>query len=309
MIEIDTIYGNLAIDVPEGDLIRKSLEEYGEWGLLECYFAARILEPGYRAIDVGAFVGTFSLGLSMFGAGSLVSVEPNPLILPSLKKNLAAHCAIPYHLVEQPLGIKSSGNWVLSIAEENMGASHLVQDDAKGHPVQILELNELRHKYGNYDFLKLDAEGHEQDIIESDKDYIAKECQVLFIEQNDDSNHDKLVEFLFKNQFHVYVAIFSAFNRNNYKASMGRLFSGGICEANIIATRKPIHMGDDLQMLGCALLPVHNIEELRQACLCVPRWGYHLWENMSSTELTGLVGHLITSLRDKDDSILEHIPL
>lgn len=298
MKKIDTIYGDMVADIPENDLILRCLNEYGEWGLLECYFASKILKPGYVAVDVGAFIGTFSLGLSMFGAGKLITVEPNSQVLPSLRKNLAVNAKIPFDLIEAPLGLNDGRAWALSVESDNLGGSHLVEANAGDDgAIGIVELKDLRTKYGDYDFLKIDAEGHEWDIIKSDETYIAKKCQVIFLEENDDSNHEQLIEYLIENQFYTYMAIFPAFNPNNYKSSKNRLLNIAR-EANVIATRKDISMDDTLKNLGCELIRFSNLEQFNKMRLQIPRWGCEEWENMTNVRLMGIICSLLTILKN-----------
>lgn len=294
MDKIDTYYGEIVADLPKNDLIYRNLCEYGEWGLLECYFASTILPPGYSAVDVGAFIGTFSLGLSKFGAKKIISVEPNPLVLPSLKQNLFKNSSVPFVVVEAAAGKLDERHWTLCVEYGNLGGTHLVQSqNTNGDTLKLIELSEIRKQYGGYDFLKIDAEGHEADIIESDKHYIAENVKILFFEENSDSNHEETINFLLKNGFYLYLCGFPAYNKNNYNSSQKRLLNIA-CEANILASRNPVAMSDELKRLGCFIRNFNSIDEFEKIRFFVPRWGKIEWENLDKFELLSLLSESVT---------------
>lgn len=304
---LDTIYGELTVDLAEHDLIRRCLSAYGEWGLLECSFAAGLVRPGFSAVDVGAFVGTFSLGLSMFGAKSVVSVEPNKLASESLKLNLRRNCKTSYAVVEAPLGLNDGQLWSLEVVQENMGATHLVPVESDAlTALEIMELREVREKHGPYDLLKIDAEGHEQFVILGDKDYISQSCQAVFIETNNDSDQKEIVDFLSKSGFVLYCFSFPAFNRNNYKQSSDN-FLGVAYEANLVAVRaRDLVLSDYLKASGCALKEIETFEDLKEARRRVCRWGPVEWSELNRAELLGILSRTRIDLNRSEARMSEH---
>ena len=298
MKKIDTYYGEMVADLPEHDFIYQSLSEYGEWGLLECYFASTILEPGYVAVDIGAFIGTFSLGLSRFGARKIISVEPNSLVLPSLKQNLDKNSHVPFAVVEAAAGKRDDRHWTLSVEHENLGGTHLVESHgASDKMVKIIPLSEIRKQYGNYDFLKIDAEGHETDIIESDKNYINEKAKIVFFEENSDSSHQTAIKFLLESGFYLYLCAFPAFNKNNYNSSKKRLFNIA-CESNVLASRFPVTMCDELKALGCFMWEFKSTKEFNHIRSYIPRWGRTEWEDLDKIELLALLSKAVIQLNN-----------
>ena len=85
---IDTRYGRLSI--PGGDdVVSQFLVRCGEWGWDEVGFVASTLPERARVLDIGAYLGTFGLGLSARKQlGFLCLVEANPRILPLLRANI-----------------------------------------------------------------------------------------------------------------------------------------------------------------------------------------------------------------------------
>jgi len=300
MKKIDTYYGEMIADLPENDLIYRCLSEYGEWGLLECYFSSTILKPGYVAVDIGAFIGTFSLGLSKFGAKKIISVEPNPVVLPSLKQNLDKNSHVPFTVVEAAVGKLDDRRYTLSVEHENLGGTHLVEaHGTSDKTVKVVPLSKIRKQYGDYDFLKIDAEGHETDIIESDKDYIKKRAKIIFFEENSDSSHQTAIKFLLENDFYLYLCAFPAFNRNNYNSSNKHLLNIAR-ESNVLASRFPVAMCDELKALGCFMWEFKSTKEFSHLRSYIPRWGEIEWENLNKFELLALLSKAVIQLRTSD---------
>src|SRR5262249_13988082 len=63
--EIVTRYGVLTVPNTSTDVIGRFLARYGEWAWDEVSFLAPLLPNGAHVLDVGAFVGTFGLGLAL----------------------------------------------------------------------------------------------------------------------------------------------------------------------------------------------------------------------------------------------------
>lgn len=82
------------IEVPAADrYFRSAIEATGEYGGLELDLYRALLAPGDLAIDVGANVGIFTIGMALAvgAAGRVLAFEPQPPIFDLLGRNVAAH--------------------------------------------------------------------------------------------------------------------------------------------------------------------------------------------------------------------------
>lgn len=87
---IDTRYGKLKVPDLKHDLIGRFLDYYGEWAFNEVRFCASLLEDGARVLDIGAFIGTFGLGVALLRRlNSLCVVEGNSELIPFLDANIS----------------------------------------------------------------------------------------------------------------------------------------------------------------------------------------------------------------------------
>ncbi|RWA52696.1 hypothetical protein AU476_16385 [Cupriavidus sp. UYMSc13B] len=90
MQEIATRYGVLDT-FDSDDLICRCLAKYGEWAQYEVQFVADNIAPGCRIADVGAFLGTFGLGLGRLAKpDGLCFVEANAATAALLRKTSPA---------------------------------------------------------------------------------------------------------------------------------------------------------------------------------------------------------------------------
>lgn len=129
------------------------------------------IHDGDIVVDIGAHVGIFSLfAASKNPSGKIYSYEPNPdnytLLLLNLKKN-AASCVSPYQLAVSAV----RRNVTLNISAKNSGGHSLqpdfVLDSDKNMIVSSVRLEDViqDNELDQIDFLKIDCEGAEYDIL------------------------------------------------------------------------------------------------------------------------------------------------
>ncbi|HWA33621.1 MAG TPA: FkbM family methyltransferase [Cyclobacteriaceae bacterium] len=130
----------------------------------------RLIEPGNFVVDVGANVG-YTAGISSLRAGQAGNVyafEPNPLLLPRLKANLAKMPFTNVHLFELGLSDqKQIGNLVLpGHYDGNQGIAYVdnaVSENAIKVPLELLD--NLIPEDKPVDVMKIDVEGYELSVF------------------------------------------------------------------------------------------------------------------------------------------------
>lgn len=121
-----------------------------------------MIKPGDWVVDVGAYIGghTHAYLRAVGPTGRVYSIEPNPEARQCLKHNC------PTAVIKDcAFGSKVSSGY-FNFNRDNPGASRLIEGDASlyGKPevmISRLDLLELPR----LDFLKIDAEGWEPDVI------------------------------------------------------------------------------------------------------------------------------------------------
>lgn len=296
---IDTRYGQLELPENGDDLVGQFLSRYGEWAWDEVTFVASNLAPGARVLDVGAFLGTFGLGLSLCQhLASVCYVEANPNVTPLLKENIRrlkrqpsqVVAAMVYGKDEPPaLGHIDRNNWgALSFASAASG--ELFTQEAESS----VTLAELRELYGPFDLIKLDVEGMERELIESDAEFLRSGHCKIWLECNEDAASLELFDVLQGLELEIYYFAFPSYNPDNYRRDPEAIYPLAF-EAGLLAGRHLSPALDDrLRAHGCLLRQVCSAEELREALWQTPRWGLKEWEAKSASEVSALAGRALT---------------
>lgn len=296
MPDIRTVYGTLNVPDWDDDLIIRTLRTYGEWAFAEQMLISPMLREGDALWDAGAYLGTFGLGVAQLAQRPLrqmVFVEPSRVLGPYLLDNLTRNAPCPVRIAPfaigqakgllQPRGDGQGGN-AGAIAYEPT-------DRAKGS-IPCRPLRDLRGEYGDYDVLKLDIEGMENEAIRGDIDYILQHRPVIWAECNEHVSSIALLEALVWLKYEpVYVA-FPFFRQNNTNQSSERIFPMAYEAALLAAPPDRLAAftgtvpGEDI-----IIRPVKTSYDLRRALWSTPRWAMEEWVGMSKAELIGQLGH------------------
>jgi FkbM family methyltransferase len=148
-----------------------------------------LVKPSDTVLDVGANIGCTSI---LFGsrARQVVSFEPSPTTFSFLKKNLAA--AGLNNVTPLNLGLgKTAGRFELTFSADNRSGgfvSNKVQASA-GHRVEAIDIaqGDTFVKGANLDgvdFIKIDVEGFERDVIEGLRDTLSTYEPTVTLELN-----------------------------------------------------------------------------------------------------------------------------
>lgn len=301
---VETSCGELLLPPEmEDDLISGALKALGEWGRVESFLLASLLRPDDRFWDVGAFIGTCTLGVERhLTLKKTVSVEANSSMLGYLRDNLARNAKSP-NVVEGCAVSATSGQlFAASANSANLGAqcftSHAEHPESLS--VEACTLAQLRARNGDYDALKLDIEGMELDALKGDIEYLRAHKPLLWVECNEDHVSIELMAAMkWLGYDPIYVA-FPAFSRRPYRNSAKAPFALAY-EAALVAgpTDRVQHLSApvDEEIL---LRPVATAGDLRRAMWDTPRWTKPEWAVLSRVELLARLGRMTTGARFAD---------
>jgi len=146
------------------------------------------VQPGSCVIDVGANVGAISLALSkqIGNSGKLFSFEPGPELYEKLAKNFASNSQLSNHtLVKKGLGSqKAMLQWQYSTSDPGNASILWVDHDQPTIEVEVVTLDEATQELciDQVDFIKIDVEGMEYDVILGGIKTITKCLPILLFE-------------------------------------------------------------------------------------------------------------------------------
>ena len=178
----------------------------GYWEMWLTQFIARTVRPGMACIDVGANLGYYAILMADLAGpgGRVVAVEPNPAVADILAANLALNgFAGRARVAAVALGDGSLAEGCLAIpATEPKNAALVTAEAAAGFAgdvvtVPVIAFDALAPELPRIDFVKIDAEGAEADILRGMAAMLRRDRPVLVLEFNAArpyAGHDVLAE-------------------------------------------------------------------------------------------------------------------
>jgi FkbM family methyltransferase len=153
----------------------------------------RIVPPSARILDVGAHVGNHSVFFSKYlGAEKVVVVEPNPRTQSTLRLTCVLNGLSNFDLsrVDYALGASPGEGRVVTTEKYNSAATTI--DSSHGGPVKIVRGEDL-FADEDFDFIKIDVEGMEIEVIDGLAKLIVRNKPALFVDAKS-KNSAKLVK-------------------------------------------------------------------------------------------------------------------
>lgn len=235
----------LAVQPSLKSIVTSVLLGEGDWFESEMEFWRSWLKPGMTVIDVGANAGvyTFSAATRVGAEGKVIAIEPFPACVGYLEETCRFN-QFDWVKVYGAAASDRDGTIRLSIR----GASELnevIPDNAatltagQYTKVSCLTLDSLveQEQLQSIDIMKLDAEGHEINVLQGSKKILAEFLPVILYENiaGGQSNNVEVAEFLIESGYQLYV----------YQPFLGKLIPlNSISELsgqlNIIAMPKPL---------------------------------------------------------------------
>lgn len=158
------------------------IEEAGTLAVADKFLRqfAQYIPKGGVACDVGACLGDHTATyLSMVGPdGTVHAFEPNPEAYQCLAHNMAQH----HNVCLYPIGLGGCTMQARVVPSPNLGACQLVPTDTGR--IVIERLDEIAGPWTRLDWLKLDCEGFECDVLAGAEATIRRLRPTMLIEVN-----------------------------------------------------------------------------------------------------------------------------
>lgn len=299
---IDTLYG--PVDLPDwpNDLIVRALRTHGEWARTEAALAASVIPEGARLWDLGAFLGTFSMGVARHRQlSSVLAVEANPALADPLRANLTRNLDVPSVVFSGGIGPRPG--WIgpsgTEVPDDNHGAQSFtfLTEPVEG-AIACTALPALRARHGGYDVLKLDLEGMEREVMMGDRDYLRENQPVIWTECNEAMSSLSLYEALRWLGYRIGYVAFPAFRRDNF-LNAADLIHPQAYEAALLAAPAALfdRFSPDAGKQEVIFRVIESTFDLRKALFDTPRWGHPEWQDLSRPELLARMGRIMQGSR------------
>jgi FkbM family methyltransferase len=163
------------------------LFEQQDWFEEEIGFLRSFLQPGYRAIDVGANYGVYTLSIAkaVGPTGAVWAFEPATSTASFLEQGIAAN-GFTHVTLEHSALSRECGSAQLSLNNDSELNALVRGEPAAGatETVPLVTLDDCLKRYGwkRIDFMKIDAEGEEASIIEGGRRFFADLSPLILYE-------------------------------------------------------------------------------------------------------------------------------
>jgi len=201
----NTRYGDMCYFV-EDPTIGKSLDLYGEYCHKEIEQIQSLTNTDSNVIDIGANIGTHSIGISSY-VNKVFSIEPNTDNFSLLTQNCALTNSNNVTCVNIAVGNKIHE----ADTDFNYGKTFLTT----GKKIKVIPIDEL--KYPNIDFIKIDVEGMEKEVLLGAEKTLSLYKPNLLIEMQDATKNKFVFNFLKNYGYKMYWFPVATFNSNNFK--------------------------------------------------------------------------------------------
>jgi FkbM family methyltransferase len=186
---MDDLYVRVAgggeICVPASSSITAyTLIEQEDWFETEIAFVRRLLRPGMRAIDIGANYGTYTLAMARAVGckGRVWAYEPTSATARYLRNTIARNDLAQVEMTQAALCDRTgSGRLRLDTQVE----LNRLAADGNGEEVSLttLDAEDRSRSWGRIDFIKIDAEGGELDILRGGETFFAEQSPLVMFER------------------------------------------------------------------------------------------------------------------------------
>jgi FkbM family methyltransferase len=227
--------------------VGRALDLYGEFSEGEVNLFRQIVQPGNAVVEVGANIGAHTVFLARHvgRTGTVLAIEPQRILFQTLCANMALNnisMAVCYH---QAAGAEHGSLLVPETdytCENNFGALSLGNYE-HGEPVPVIPLDAMKLQECN--FIKIDVEGMEEDVLRGAVGIIARFKPILYVENDRPEKSDSLIRFIDALGYSMYWHRPRLFNPNNFLGHSEN-FYGTVASINMVC----LPPGNNLEMRG-----------------------------------------------------------
>lgn len=179
------------------------LLEQGDWFEDEIHFVRNFIKPGMIALDIGANYGLYSTAIAnnLGEAGKLWCFEPTPSTANALRSTIKKNkLEKQVEIIEAGLSDHAgTATFYLSPNAELNSLTSANETSAESLTINLLTLDQCKqeHNWQTIDFIKLDAEGEEANILKKASQTL-KECSPLImfeLKHGNEINHSLIDDF------------------------------------------------------------------------------------------------------------------
>lgn len=209
-----------------------SLRIYGEYSEGEVLMYDAFLKSTDVVIEVGANIGALTIPLAR-RCRKVFAFEPQPESFHLLGINLADNGVVNVDTFPYAVGDVAKIVNIPTIEEIDLNYGR-VEIGPGSHSVEQRRLDDLY--FEKIDFIKMDCEGMELDVLKGAENLIKRDWPLLYVENDRPAKSASLVEWLVDHGYHCYWHRPPLYRENNFRKYGDNIF--GVCDSqNMICCR------------------------------------------------------------------------
>jgi FkbM family methyltransferase len=229
--------------------VGRSYDLYGEYSDAEVQFVKRVLKPSQIVLDVGANLGglTIPMAQSVGRDGIVLALEPQRFTYYALCTNVFLNNLNNVFCYQRAVGREPGTVLVPDLNYSipgNYGAWTPLREEegCKGFnrlPVDVITIDQLG--LAGVDFIKIDVEGMERDVLDGGRQTIMAHRPLLYVEDDRPEQLPRLLEFLKDAQYRAWQHFPPLYNPDNMKRAKDNVFNNEV-SANLfcVPAEKPV---------------------------------------------------------------------
>ena len=204
-----------------------AMREYGEFSEIELSLMSKFIMEGDVVFDIGANIGAFTVPFAkkVGKLGEVYAFEPQKVIYDLLQDNVNKNNLSNTRIFNVGVGEKEEELELNDIDYSKVGnfggvsfkyesSSFTKNIKNKKYKVKLTNLDKLI-EIKKCNFIKMDVELMELDILKGGRKFLKKFRPILWIE-NHQSYPNKINKFLLKNDYNAYWVYSRVFNKSNF---------------------------------------------------------------------------------------------
>jgi FkbM family methyltransferase len=238
-LNLDACRHGLMVYFNTDEYVGESLRLCGEWAEIETALFAQIIVPGMTVVEVGSNVGTHTLSLAKLAGpnGIVYAFEPQRLLFQQLCGNLALNAVENVYAYQVGLGDAASTMSVpITNYRHRANFAGISLYDGQGERVEVKTLDS--YNLNRLDFLKIDVESMERQVLEGGRDAISRFRPLIFTENDRIEKSSSLISYLLDIGYRLWWHLSNPFNRQNYFGRTEDIWSGNGMSNNMICLPK-----------------------------------------------------------------------
>ena len=239
-------YGKIMYNVLD-EFVGKSLKLYGEYSQGEADLFSQIIRRGDIIVEVGANIGSHTVHLAQLVGedGKVYAFEPQRLVFQLLAGNMAMNNLNNVYCMQNCVADKHGVAKVpvLDVTKvQNWGGLSL-NEGYEGEDVETITLDSLN--LSRCDFLKIDAEGMEEQVLKG-AEHLIDTCQpIIYTEMDRADKNPEICALLWNKGYKIYPHLPPLYNPSNFFGNTENVFmrdGKNIVSINAICLPKNSHI-------------------------------------------------------------------